>query len=175
MRTAELVGDGEICPKLTGTRLCRQEIYQHPVSKGVAPPASLPRGDGRHGPSGVDFAPGRGRMMGEITVAWPALENEHGGRLLWFGSWLVSDDGSEGPWFYTGRGGEYGSYHPPPEATGLRVRRWLNEGLEPEYADVLSLSAISTLSPERLDFDVRQEFSRLPEQFAEPAETRRMR
>lgn len=104
--------------------------------------------------------------MDAITVAWPEVENEHGGRLLWFGSWLVGDDGAEGPWFYTGRGGERGSYRPPPEATGLRVRRWLNEGLEPEYADLLSLAVSAPVYPERLDFDLRQPFSRLPADFA---------
>lgn len=113
--------------------------------------------------------------MGAITVAWPELQNEHGGRLLWFGSWLVGDDGSEGAWFYTGRGGERASYTLPPEATGVRVRRWLNEGLEPEYADVSSLGTVLSLHPERLDFDVRQRFSRLPVEFDDPADARRVR
>ncbi|MCC7364336.1 MAG: hypothetical protein IT303_08170 [Dehalococcoidia bacterium] len=103
--------------------------------------------------------------MGEITVEWPAQENEHGGRLLWFGSWLVGESGAEGEWFYTGRGGVRETYRVPPVASGVRIRRWPNEGLDAEYADVVGLGGLARLCPERLDFDVRQRFSRLPVDF----------
>src|SRR5262249_14564287 len=74
-----------------------------------------------------------GVCMPSITVTWPVVENEHGWDMLWFGAWLVGNDGSEGPWFYNGRGGESSSYDVPPVATGVRFRRWPNEGLDAEY------------------------------------------
>ncbi len=103
-------------------------------------------------------------MSAEVAIAWPALPNEHGGRMLWFGSWLVGHEGAEAAWFYSGRGGERGCYPVPPEATGLRIRRWPNEGFDAEYADVLDLSACRELQPADLDFDRRQPFSLLEEE-----------
>ncbi len=103
-------------------------------------------------------------MAAEVEIAWPALPNEHGGRMLWFGSWLVGHEGAEAAWFYSGRGGERGCYTVPPDATGLRIRRWPNEGFDAEYADVLDLSACRELKPADLDFDRRQRFSLLEEE-----------
>jgi hypothetical protein len=104
--------------------------------------------------------------MAEITIEWPAELNEHGRELLWFGSWLVGDDGTEGAAFYSGRGGAREAYPVPPAASGLRIRKWPNEGFDPEYADVLSFDGVFELRADSLDFDVRQKFSMLPEEFA---------
>jgi hypothetical protein len=98
----------------------------------------------------------------ELVLTLPDELNEHGERMLWYGSWLVSADGVEGDGFYSGRGGETGRYVMPTTAVGLRVRRWPNEGLEPEYADVLDLTRMRELAASDLDFDVTQPFSRLP-------------
>lgn len=81
--------------------------------------------------------------------------------MLWFGSWLRGDEGVEGGWFYSGRGGEYAEYPIPANATGVRIRRWPNEGLDAEYADVLAVDCLAELSPAALDFDAPQHFSRL--------------
>lgn len=97
--------------------------------------------------------------MGSITVSWPKESNEHGRPMLWFGSWLQGHDGSEGAWFYSGHGGKSESYPIPREAIGLRVRRWPNEGLDAEYADILTLETLEELAPEALDFDAPQPFS----------------
>jgi hypothetical protein len=99
--------------------------------------------------------------MSEIVIAWPVAENEHGERMLWFGSWLVGSAGAEGPGFYSGRGGTRGQYPPPPTATGVRIRRWPNEGFDAEYVDVLGVDTVEELQPAALDFDRPQPFSRL--------------
>ncbi len=99
--------------------------------------------------------------MSDIAVSWPAQPNEHGRPMLWFGSWLVGSEGAEAGWFYSGRGGQRNTYPVPAGATGLRIRRWPNEGLEPEYADLLELAQAADLHPVQLDFDARQRFSLL--------------
>ena len=99
--------------------------------------------------------------MHELVVTLPEETNEHGDRMLWYGSWLVGADGVEGEGFYSGRGGGVGRYTVPSAAVGLRMRRWPNEGLEPEYADVLDLARVRELGAGDLDFDVRQRFSML--------------
>jgi hypothetical protein len=92
-----------------------------------------------------------------VIVEFPALPNEHGGDSLWLASWLHKD-GSEGDWFYSGRGGEAVSAEPPPGA-GIRVRRWVSDGLPPEYADVpVSLGHLSAAA---LDFDAAGPHERL--------------
>ena len=107
--------------------------------------------------------------MDSITVRWPADLNEHGSPLLWFGSWLTGSTGAEGSWFYSGRGGEHAEYPVPAEATGLRIRRWPNEGLDAEYSDVIAIEKLSELHPSALDFDAPQPFSRFAaEQRAQP-------
>lgn len=85
--------------------------------------------------------------------------------MLWFGSWLTGGEGVEGEWFYSGRGGERASYTVPGRATGLRVRKWPNEGLDAEYADVLAFDGLGEVAPASLDFDTRQRFSRLAPHF----------
>jgi hypothetical protein len=92
-----------------------------------------------------------------VTIEFPALPNEHGGDSLWLASWL-HDDGSEGGWFYSGRGGEAVTAEPPPGA-GIRVRRWVSDGLPPEYADVTV--SMCHLSAGALDFDTAGPFERL--------------
>ena len=99
--------------------------------------------------------------MSEMAVEWPVQENEHGERMLWFGSWLVGEAGAEGAWFYSGRGGAHERYAPPAEATGVRIRRWPNEGFDAEYVDVLDLAAAGALRPAELDFDQPQRYSLL--------------
>src|SRR5438128_2437573 len=103
--------------------------------------------------------------MGDATrtlvIHWPYLPNEHGERMLWFGSWLAEGVDAESSWFYCGRGGERGAYAVPDGATGVRIRRWPNEGLDPEYVDVFDLADKQELRPEALDFDAPQRFSRL--------------
>ncbi len=84
--------------------------------------------------------------------------------MLWFGAWLVGDDGSEGAWFHSGRGAAEGRYAVPADATGIRIRRWPSDGFDAEYADVLDLSTPSLLA-EQLDFDRRQAYSLLPADF----------
>ena len=91
--------------------------------------------------------------------------NEHGRQMLWFGSWLVGDGGAEGQWFYSGRGGERGVYSVPVAVSGVRFRRWPNEGFDAEYADVLA-SDVPEIAPAELDFDIRQRYSMLDEDFA---------
>jgi len=97
----------------------------------------------------------------ELVVSLPAEVNEHGDQMLWYGSWLVSDDGTEGEGFYSGRGGLAGRFPVPPAAVGVRVRRWPNEGLEPEYADLIGLASSRKVGAGDLDFDITQPFSRL--------------
>lgn len=99
--------------------------------------------------------------MAEVAISWPAETNEHGDRMLWTGSWLVGAEGAEGAVIYSGRGGELGCYPIPATATGVRIRRWPNEGLDAEYVDLLDLAAAREVRPEQLDFDAPQPFSRL--------------
>ena len=97
-----------------------------------------------------------------LIVHWPDLANEHGYGLMWFGSWIVDDEGAEGEWFYSGRGGESQTTTIPDEAIGVRVRRWPSEGLDAEYADVLLNDSPRELWAEQLNFDVKQPFARIP-------------
>ena len=99
-----------------------------------------------------------------MTVHWPREVNEHGQPMLWFGSWLVGDGGAEAGWFYSGRGDERGVYNIPQAVSGVRIRRWPNEGFEPEYADVLAVD-VREIQPASLNFDIRQRYSMLDEDF----------
>ena len=72
--------------------------------------------------------------------------------------------GAEGGWFYSGRGDERGVYSVPVAVSGVRIRRWPNEGFDAEYADVLA-HEVPEIAPESLDFDVRQRYSMLDENF----------
>jgi hypothetical protein len=99
--------------------------------------------------------------MSELAIEWPVQDNEHGEQMLWFGSWLVGGAGDESAWFYSGRGGAQERYAPPASATGVRIRRWPNEGFDAEYVDVLDLAATRALRPAELDFDRPQPYSLL--------------
>ncbi len=103
--------------------------------------------------------------MTDITVHWPDERNEQGRPMLWFGSWLVGGQGGEAGWFHSGRGAATTQAVVPPEATGVRIRRWPNDGLDAEYADILELAELRELRAAELDFDRRQRYSRLPEDF----------
>ena len=103
------------------------------------------------------------KAEGCLTLHWPELANEHGAPMLWFASWLVGNEGCEGDWVYSGRGGESALAAVPADATGVRIRRWPSEGLEPEYVDVdLAATQGGELRVGGLDFDTVQRFSRLP-------------
>ena len=91
--------------------------------------------------------------MASITVSWPAEMNEHGRPLLWFGSWLRGVEGAEGGWFYSGRGGETGAYPIPAWASGVRIRKWPNEGLDAEYSDIFPVAPALEVRPATLDFE----------------------
>lgn len=82
--------------------------------------------------------------------------------MLWFGSWLKGAEGAEGEWFYSGRGGERAAYPVPSWATGVRVRRWPNEGFDAEYCDLTELHSLAEVAAASLDFETPQRFSRLP-------------
>ena len=73
---------------------------------------------------------------------------------------MVGDHGEEGAWFYNGRGGERSEVATPPDATGIRIYRWINEGLDPEYVD-LDLPGGEEIRTGDLDFDQPKRFSRL--------------
>lgn len=103
----------------------------------------------------------------EVAVEWPDLSNEDDEPMLWFGAWLVGNEGVEGSWFHSGRGAAR-TVHPIPEdATGIRLRRWPNEGLAPEYADLIPPPA-GTVSAADMLFEREQPFSLLPSNSSNP-------
>jgi len=100
-----------------------------------------------------------------VRVAWAAATNEHGDAMLWFGSWLLGNAGEEGPWFYSGRGGETTEHAAPGGMTGMRIRRWPSEGFWSEYVDLaaaeLAAQGAAAIRTGDLRFDRPQPFSRL--------------
>ena len=108
-----------------------------------------------------------------VTIAWPRLPNEDGDPTLWHAAWLVGDEGVEADGFYRGRGGVRAAYDVPAQAAGMRIRRWPNEGLAPEYVDVIPVVADAELQAGELDFDTRQPFSTLEVRLAELEELER--
>ena len=105
--------------------------------------------------------------MTEINVSFPYVLNEQGRPMIWFGSWLVGDDGIEGSWFHSDRGSAEVRVSIPEGATGLRIRRWPNDGFDAEYADILDLAATRDIDAAALDYDSRQKFSLLAEDFGD--------
>jgi len=87
--------------------------------------------------------------------------------MIWFASWLVDDDGGEGGWVHSARGAARLEVSVPSDATGLRVRRWPSDGFDAEYADLTDLGSVNHIDAGALDFDVRQRFSLLAEDFGE--------
>ena len=96
-----------------------------------------------------------------LAIEWPEAVNEHGDPMLWFGAWLVGDEGVEGEWFHSGRGTAQTSHTVPAAATGVRLRRWPNEGLAPEYADLVPVPSDPVRAADVL-FEREQPFSLLP-------------
>jgi hypothetical protein len=90
-----------------------------------------------------------------VSVEWAGLINEEGGPMRWLGSWLVGGDTVEGSLFYAGHGSERTEHSVPPGAYGVRVRRWLSEGMDPEYVDV-TLDGEASVRTGELDFDSPQ-------------------
>ncbi|MFN0094707.1 MAG: hypothetical protein ACKVVT_08005, partial [Dehalococcoidia bacterium] len=101
--------------------------------------------------------------MTQITVSFPHVLNEQERPMIWFAAWLVGDAGVEGDWFHSARGAAEVTVAVPAEATGLRVRKWPNDGFDAEYADLLDLRGQTRVEADALDFDIRQRFSRLPD------------
>ena len=105
--------------------------------------------------------------MTEINISFPYVLNEQGRPMIWFGSWLVGDDGVEGAWFHSDRGGAEVRVSAPADATGLRIRRWPNDGFDAEYADILDLAGMADVDAGALEYDRRQRFSLLHEEFSD--------
>jgi len=97
----------------------------------------------------------RGGDTETLTIRWAAETNEEGGPTRWLGSWLVAGAAVEGSWFYGGYGSEQTAHPIPAGATGIRVRKWLSEGLDPEYVD-LPLTENGPVDTAALDFDSPQ-------------------
>jgi hypothetical protein len=92
-----------------------------------------------------------------LTVEWARQTNEEQGATRWFGSWILTADGTEGAWFYSGHGGERTVHEVPAGATGVRIRRWTSEGLDPEYVDLpLDGEGERRIRTAALDFDTPQ-------------------
>lgn len=72
--------------------------------------------------------------------------------MRWLGSWLVGSDGREAAWFYSGFGSESTQHVVPADATGVRIRRWVSEGLDPEWLD-LPCEGEAEIATAVLDFD----------------------
>lgn len=94
----------------------------------------------------------------QVTVQFPVAQNEQGESTLWLASWLWGNSGEEGGWFYSGRGGEEVAVAPPSGAGGIRIRRWVSDGLPPEYADWALATGL--LLAGALDFDRPQPHAR---------------
>jgi hypothetical protein len=101
--------------------------------------------------------------MPGLTVTFPFVLNEQERPMIWFAAWLVGHEGVEGDWIHSARGAAEVTVGVPPEATGLRIRKWPNDGFEAEYVDLLDLTGVTHVDAGALDFDVRQTYSRLPE------------
>jgi hypothetical protein len=105
--------------------------------------------------------------MTHINLSFPYVLNEQERPMIWFASWLVGDDGTEGAWFHSDRGSAEVRVTPPAGATGIRIRRWPNDGFDAEYADILDFRGMSDIDAGELEYDRRQQFSLLAEDFGE--------
>jgi hypothetical protein len=92
---------------------------------------------------------------GWLGIEWGREINEQGGVMRWLASWLTGDRGHELDWFYSGWGDETTEHAVPAAATGVRLRKWVSEGLDPEYLD-LPLDRSTVIRTAALDFDARQ-------------------
>jgi hypothetical protein len=105
--------------------------------------------------TGIRDVAGGGAQSAVVAIEWAGDINEEGGPMRWLGSWLVDGDEVEGDWFYGGHGNERTEHAVPPDTRGVRVRRWISEGLDPEYVDVM-LNGETTVRTATLDFDTPQ-------------------
>lgn len=106
---------------------------------------------------GVDVRNGveGGSQAAPVVIEWAAATNLEGEPMRWLGSWLVRGDSVEGSWFYSGRGNERTEHVVPSGAYGIRVRKWLSEGMDPEYVDV-DLNGDALVRTGELDFNSPQ-------------------
>ena len=93
--------------------------------------------------------------VGRLVIEWGAESNEQGGPMRWLASWLTGDQGHELDWFYSGWGDETTEHAIPAAATGVRLRKWVSEGLDPEYLD-LPIERSTLIRTAALDFDAQQ-------------------
>lgn len=71
-----------------------------------------------------------------VTLNLRTRFDEQGEEMLWLVSWIVSMDGTEGEWFYSGTGCKDDRYSAPYDAIGVRIRRWPSRGMDPEFVDL---------------------------------------
>lgn len=105
-------------------------------------------------------------MVRMVRIRWHGGTSDFGLLMPWFGSWLIGANGVEGDWFHSGRGAAETEHAAPDGATGVRLRFWPSEGLDPEYVDVPLVEAGETqlIETARLELDRPGPHSRLPRQ-----------
>ena len=96
-----------------------------------------------------------------VTLNFRPRMDEQGENMLWFVSWIVGEDGSEGEWFYSGTSCQGRHFPAPAEAIGLRLRRWPSPGIDPEYVDLVLHEEHQVVTDRGLQFDRRQTHSLL--------------
>ena len=72
----------------------------------------------------------------KLQIRWHAAASDFGLQMPWFGSWLIGAEGLEGEWFHSARGAALTEHQAPTDASGVRLRFWPSEGLDPEYIDI---------------------------------------
>lgn len=104
------------------------------------------------------------RTVRTVRIRWHGATSDFGLSMPWFGSWLIGAEGVEGDWFHSGRGAAETEHNVPPGATGVRLRFWPSEGLDPEYVDVPLPRDAEThvIETAALDLDRPGPHSRLP-------------
>ena len=107
----------------------------------------------------------------KLQIRWHAATSDFGLQMPWFGAWLIGAEGLEGEWFHSGRGAAVTEHETPADASGVRLRFWPSEGLDPEYIDIdlpsdlpgnpPSSAAAHLIDTASLDFDRPGPHSRL--------------
>lgn len=99
-----------------------------------------------------------------VRIHWHGAVSDFGQPMPWFGSWLIGADGIEGDWFHSERGEAATEHDVPAGATGVRLRFWPSEGLDPEYVDVALPAGVEAhaIDTAALDLDRPGPHSRLP-------------
>ena len=105
-------------------------------------------------------------MARTVRIRWHGAMSDFGQPMPWFGSWLIGADGVEGDWFHSARGEAATEHAVPQGATGVRLRFWPSEGLDPEYVDVPLPADVEahTIDTAALDLEQPGPHSRLPRQ-----------